>query len=256
MAGEYEKITTRELVNVFAGENKLQTTDGLVIDIRDLGTFKRFLSKKSPDYPSLILISGTSESGKSTFGKLAVASNIGHRLKFYRTLADLVDEGLLPRNPDKSSSNPFDYATWLEDNITLARLAAQSITSRYLELMRETDVPIAVVETIKHPWIITELRRIDQVRSFLFFIDADFEKRVTRQAAKTGKDLVTTKYSVSGKDSWKLSLGTTGVKELSDAWITNNGSYGTYEQFVLSFLQLTQENSRIYSGKSLDLSEG
>lgn len=256
MPKEYKTITIRDLGDINRTKNRLRTTDGLEVDVRDTEAFKHFFSRELIAIPSYILISGTSESGKSTFGKLAVASNIGHRLKVYRTLADLVDDGILPKNPNKPKSSPFDYATWLEENPDLMRLAAQHIVSHYLELARETDVHTAVVETVKHSWIITELRRIRQIRTISLYIDADFDQRVSRQSNKTGGDFAATRESVIEKDSWKLILGTADVKELCDTWVTNDGEYETYEQFVLAFLKLTQKSSRGYSGKARDLSEG
>ena len=246
MTHESQTITQQEIELTISGEeSELRTPDGLVVKINSPEAFRGFFSVENLDKPALIILSGTSESGKSTFGKLSVELGIGHRLKIYKAVRELAEAGKLP-NIDEL--NPFDYASWLESDESLTRRASQEISSKYIQLMQETDVPIGVAETIKHPWMVTELKKIPTIKTLSLFIDADLNRRVDREVIKTGRDVQEVRYSVSEKDRWKETFGTAKVKDLSDVVIVNDGNYETYIRFVKSFLELLRRRSKPYSG--------
>lgn len=255
---EEQQLSQPELLAISQrGETELRTFDGLSLKVNNLPLFRNmFVSPKPQQKPTFIFVSGTSESGKSTLGKIAVETGLGHRLKIYKTLAELVDEGALVRNPDNIASNPFDYATWLQDQPSLLSKACELIADRYIGLIAQTDVPLAVVETIKHPWMATEFARRGDLIIASLYIDADLDQRVAREAAKTGIDPTKMRQAVLEKDLWKdeLASGASNMEGVSDAIIRNDGSYASYDTFIRSFLALIRNNQRIAHGRAHDFS--
>lgn len=247
---EYQ-ITGKDWESIASGQRvEFKSPDGLEVKILNVDNVKEALSAQNSDKPLLIFVSGTSESGKSTFGKLAVQSGIAHRLKIYKTLAELSGAEGLP----EMTGNPFDYATLLEVDSGKIEKAGHEIASRYVSLMQETDVPIAVVETIKHKWMAEQFRRNPDIRFLSVLIDADLEQRVAREAKKTGKPLDEVRAEVLRKDDWKQALGSEDVGSTADIYVLNNGDYETYEQMITSFLETLRGSTQTYSGKARDYS--
>lgn len=242
-----QAITRQELQNVDAFHTEMETVDGLKVVINNPESFKNLISPENSRLPIALFISGTSESGKSTFGKLAVEAKIGHRLKIYATLADIRDE--VAPNSEKTS---YDYATSLEADSDLSGKVAEEILDKYKKLMSETDVPIIVVETIKHQWMVDNFKTATDIRFLSIFIDADLEKRIERESTKTGKPMEKVRAEVLGKDEWKRELGTGSIDKLADVHIVNNGSFETYKTLVVSLLEAFRENSNNYSGITHD----
>lgn len=248
---EKATITARDWEEATAGsQTEMSTEDGLQIKILQSGRVRTVLSESDPNKPIVIFISGTSESGKSTFGKLSVENNIAHRLKIYKDLAGLADSGYLP----PMEKDPFTYATILENDPALVQKAADRIASDYVNIMQSTDVPIVIVETIKHKWIVDQFKANPQIRFLCVAVDADLDKRVSREALKTGKPEGEIRVKVIKKDEWKQQLGSRSVENEADIYILNNGEYTTYKQVVSSFLEVLGKNSRPYSGKTHDYS--
>jgi len=250
---EYSMITEKDWESVVSGDSmEFKTTDGLMVKILNDENVRKALSLDNSEKPLVVFVSGTSESGKSTFGKLAVETGIAHRLKIYRTLAELAEEGILP----KMDKDPFTYATFLEGDPSLVEKAGQEIASRYINLMRSTDVPLAVVETIKHKWMVEHFRNNPNIRFLSIAIGADLEKRISREAEKTGKPVEEVRTEVLGKDEWKQALGSGDVLSTADIYILNNGSYDTYKKMAISFLETLRNSTHSYSGDSHDYSLG
>jgi len=248
---EYYKMTGQKWESVISGDiTELKSPDGLEVTILNAENVRNALLPENSEKPLVIFISGTSESGKSTFGKLAVKTGIAHRLKIYKTLAETAGEEDLPDMED----NPFNYATSLESNPRLIEKAGQRIISKYVNLMLETDVPAAIVETIKHKWMVGCFRSNPNIRFLSIVIDADLEKRIRREATKTGRPIEEVRADVLKKDEWKQELGSKDVESTADVYILNNGDYNTYEKMVISFLRAWQKKTRSYSGKAHDYS--
>lgn len=253
---EVQDFTTEVLKDTIAsGELQARTADGLELHITSAATFNTlFFSGTEKHLPALVFVSGTSESGKSTMGKIAVENGLGHRLKIYKTLAELVKGGTLPSDSSGSKFNPFDYASWLQRDPSLLQQSCNLVAERYVSLMASTKVSIAVVETIKHPWMITEFAKAGNLRLLSLYIDADLDLRVRRQAEKTDTDIEVMRQEVLKKDEWKRELGSIGVKDVSDGFIQNNGSYQSYDTFIKALLTSIKDNSQPIVGKTEDYS--
>ncbi|MDD3735131.1 MAG: hypothetical protein PHO31_01500 [Candidatus Pacebacteria bacterium] len=246
-----ERITKSEFEQVGAsGQTEVETTDGLRIIINNPEAYRRAMSPENSEKPVVLFISGTSESGKSTFGKLAVESGIGHRVKIYATLADVRDEmGAVSDEPTS-----YDYGTRIASDSSLTDETAKRILNKYKQLMNETGVPIVVVETIKHQWMVDRFKQFSDIRFLSIFIDADLEKRIEREAKKTGKPLDLVRAEVLDKDEWKRELGSESIDKVADIHVVNNGSFNTYRTMVVSFLEALKDNSQDYSGIPIDFS--
>ncbi|RJR24340.1 hypothetical protein C4578_03065 [Candidatus Microgenomates bacterium] len=229
---------------------EIKSTDGLEVKILNPENIKNVLSQANFSKPLFIFISGTSESGKSTFGKLAVKTGIAHRLKIYKTLAEMSGEKGLPEMVD----NPFNYATSIATNQELVEEVSNKILENYVGLMQQTDIPIAVVETIKHQWMVEQFRGDSSIRFLSIFIDADLEKRIVRESKKSGKSIDIVRSEVHKKDVMKQTLGSEEVENSADIYISNNGSLESYEDMILSFLKILRSHSIIYSGEAHDYS--
>lgn len=246
-----ERITKEELEQVGApGQTEVETADGLQITINSPEAYRGAMSHENSGKPVVLFISGNSESGKSTFGKLAVETGIGHRIKIYATLAEVRDEmGTVSDEPTS-----YDYGTRIASDSGLTDETARGILNKYKQLMSETDVPIVVVETIKHRWMVDHFKQFSDIRFLSIFIDADLEKRIEREAEKTGKPLDSVRAEVLDKDEWKRELGSESIDRVADIHIVNNGGYDTYRTMVISFLEALRDNSLHYSGTPRDFS--
>lgn len=235
------------------GETELKTSDGLIVEVKRLDKLKAVFDNKFAQNPVLVLVGGTSESGKSTLSRMAVEKGVGHRLKIYKAVSELIGELSLPH--PGGELNPFDYSSWLEEeHPQLIETVSLGIHDKYMKIMVETDVPIGIVETIKHPWMISGFEKFADLRTLSLFIDADFNKRVSREVIKSGKTYDEIHYSVSQKDRNKERYGSMKVRELSDLVISNNGAPETYFEFSLSFLNKLKEYSRPYGGTPAEYS--
>lgn len=246
-----ERITKGELEQVgTSGQTEIETTDGLQVVINNPEAYRRAMSPENLELSVVLFISGTSESGKSTFGKLAVESGTGHRLKIYATLADVRDEmGTVSTEPTS-----YDYGTRIASDPDLTEKTARGISNKYKQLMSETGVPIVVVETIKHRWMVDHFKQFPDIRFLSIFIDADLERRIAREAEKTGRPLADIKTEVLSKDEWKRELGSESIDKVADIHVMNNGSFDTYKTMVVSFLEALRDNSQDYSGSPRDFS--
>lgn len=248
---EHSTITGKDWESVVSGDRmEFETTDGLKVKILSKENVRKALFSGNSEKPLVVFVSGTSESGKSTFGKLAVETGIAHRLKIYKTLAELAEEGILP----EMDKDPFTYATSLESDPGLVEKAGQEIASRYINLMQGTDVPLAVVETIKHRWMVKCFRSNPDIRFLSLAIDAGLERRISREAEKTGEPVEEVRTEVLRKDEWKQALGSEDVWSTADIYILNNGNYNTYEEMAISFLETLRNSTRVYSGDPHDYS--
>src|SRR5690606_9340947 len=109
-------MTGEDWVSIANGEQgEFATPDGLEVKILNPENVRNVLLPDNSQKPLFVFVSGASESGKSTFGRVAVESGIAHRLKVYKTLAEISGEDGLP----EMEGNPFDYATSLLEDPSL-----------------------------------------------------------------------------------------------------------------------------------------
>ncbi len=207
------------------------TNDGFSAKIRNIQRFQEFAGADVKSQPLYLMVSGTSESGKSYMGTRFVNDNIANRLKIYKVLAQLIgnDTVVLPGNV---KPNPFDGASIIgamssEDQTKIM----DSIINRFADITHGFR-PISVVETIKHPWMIERIRERTDLQSLAVFIDAPFDKRVERESLKTGKSVEETKTKVELKDSTKTSYGNLAIREMADLEIWNGGDISSYNNYI------------------------
>ena len=193
--------------------------------------------------PILLLLSGLSESGKSLFGQTAVNNGWGNRLKVYKTIAIGASDNHLPLAKD-GSNNPFSIASELPSSQQGEML--DFIVADFQKKFLETQVPVAVVETFKHPWLVDGLRDRTDIRAISLFIEADFANRLTREASKkkltAQDDINELAETIRQKDVTKASYGNMEIRRTADILVVNNGDLYTYLSFtsVCTYPKLTR----------------
>lgn len=175
----------------------------------------------TPDTPStrlFVFVGGTSESGKSELTTIAHQRGDAHRIKYLRVANELSAELY-------GTGDPFEF---LNPNHEHSEMHHALFWQR-LESIVEAGPRIAFIETIKHPELLRSFGRAAlDAKLYTIFIDADFDQRVEREAARLGVNPEHIRQYISEKDALKQSIGLEGVRGLADATILNNGSHDEY----------------------------
>lgn len=229
------------LSGAWRSRTRLATGDGLEIDFKRAPQLRQ-AREQGRETPILLLISGRSESGKSHMGKRFVRDNAGNRLKIYKTVREGIEFGrLVPYPlPTNDLSQPFQYCNWAGGNHDAGQKLIDYIVSQYCQIADSTGVHVAVVETIKHPWIIEALREDKKVRSVSIFIDAPEDLRIRREAAKKHIAISEMAQTVKDKDKIKAGYGNDQIMGLCDVLISNAGTLESYESFILFLERYTK----------------
>lgn len=228
--------------------------DGLRVVLRDMPRLKSLVTESERSIPYLLLVSGTSESGKSFFGQSFVESNTGHRLKIYKTIAEALEKGELKSIDFEDPTNPFKYASAAQGDEIVQKETLAYIADEYSRILTTTDVGIAVVETFKHPWLTEGMKRSDRFRSIGIFVDAPEELRIQREALKKRQSAEIIKELVVEKDLTKASYGSLELPGKSDILVWNAGSIESYEGFIFLLQQLLLSSGTAHHGKAIDYS--
>lgn len=216
------------------------TPDGLSLRVARPENLRRILTAQTPFPYFLLLLSGTSESGKSYMGRLLLKAGVASRIKLLRVVRELQERGILPRLQDHTGK--LDPNLVLNDLVSPHYPNAETIFAKLKELITET--PIAVVETIKHPLVIETARLDDSFAVLSIFIDASRHHRLEREAAKTGKSTLELNTAISKKDREKAAYGNTQIERIADLVIINNGTLEAYDQFCLALGEAVKTHTR------------
>lgn len=206
------------------------TKDGLAVRVINFKHVETVLAIPS-NKPLFILISGTSESGKSHIGKKFVDDRMASRVKFYKSLS-LCNEFV---NRSDQKVKLFDFATTLANQTNVQDSIVNKIVDEYVQYYSQTKCPIFIVETIKHQWIVDALKRRLDVACLSVYIDASFSKRVERESVKTGIPIAQLEIMTRNKDADKSVYGMGQVEKGADIKIVNNGSLVNYNGWINSF---------------------
>ena len=192
---------------------------------------------KDEDQPNpdrvLILLAGTSESGKSHFGKHFFESKTGNKLKFYKLLR--LTSGYQPWSETEESPDPFKYAHWLAERPRERLAAFREVFGQVEEIEDESRCTISSMETIKHPWIVEAFRSLPNTKVISVFIDAPLDARVQREALKTQRPVAEIHKRTVSKDAEKDEYGNEGVRNGADLVVINGGTVHEYNRFVERF---------------------
>ncbi|MEK7498194.1 MAG: hypothetical protein AAB656_04740 [Patescibacteria group bacterium] len=239
---------------IFSGSKpEIETEDGFKVEL-NRKRLHEVLDDGNPNLPFLILVSGTSESGKSHLGKKFVEDKIGHRFKIYKTISELMQNQNLTVVEGVDGFDSVSYATHIQNDPKLRFETTQKVASEYLSIMKKTGVYIGIVETMKHPWLVKELEGRTDMRVLSLFIDAPFSLRANRQAIKHGLRVEDVAGSVSKKDEHKAETGTTDIKKFSDIVVWNSGEVESFNSFIEALQRTLTLHLTVSSGDSIDYS--
>jgi len=224
------KFVAEKVAEFFGQQNpfKIETEDGFVATLNS-GFFKKIV--EHPGDPVAILMSGTSESGKSHAGKLLLDRDLAHRIKILRIVRELAEEGVV--SSELTREGQIDPNNVLEKLISEKDLKIGKVVLRLAEIIDQSDCRLAVVETIKHPAVIEAFRQSKGISVLSLFVDAELEERIKREAKGKGQDPESVRSSIETKDSEKDGFGNQGTREIADIRILNNGATATYDAFLL-----------------------
>lgn len=225
----------------------IETRTGLMLSIKEP---RRLQSTFNADlnYPLLHIMSGTSESGKSTFGNRLQHNKIATRYKILTAVAYLQKKDYLPSQTGGSGNDPMNLLDYIEKNYTKTQEERLLIVRRVQEHLEEIDTPIAVIETVKHPWLIKDFTLYPKLRAISYFITADINKRTSRESLKRGTSYQDTLQDIKDKDATKNRFGNSQIEYLADITIRNNGSIEEYKNLIDAIGQLSLETTRPFAG--------
>lgn len=245
---------TQEGTNMFntkmfnGSESNFHTRDGFRVHL-DIKRLHEVLSSDN-DLPILVLVSGTSESGKSHLGKKFVSDGLGHRFKIYKTISELIHS-----SPDLTQeTDAVEFSTKAESLPKERLIVVDHIVNEYVSSMRDSNVLVGIVETLKHPWLVDDLKSRQDIRVISMYVDGPIDARVSRQAEKTGKSIAEVKAETLAKDEYKMVTGTKEIEYISDIVVWNGGSVETYDNFIEILETTFKKNTKGYSGSASDFS--
>lgn len=188
-----------------------------------------------------ICLSGSSESGKSSFSKRMLHEHSANRIKYlkathcYGTLngASVTDPFYMLSTADEHQRMQNEIGTWQ----TIDQVASEGNR-------------ISVIESLKHPNLLHSFGKaaIDAC-IYVIYIDADINIRVDRESSRLnvpgGKML---EYIID-KDSSKAACGLYDIRERADLVIQNNGTETEYYAWIDEFASHVHKlyNSKIDS---------
>jgi dephospho-CoA kinase len=179
----------------------------------------------------LLILGGSSESGKSAFGKLLLEEQLANRIKYLRVAREISTR-------DGLGDDPMNYLN--VDLPEIERIARSKKLWQGVTDVASNAARVSVVETMKHPHLLTDLGQLIEqgainARFLMVYIDAPFEKRVEREVLKTGLSSSEITEKVKLKDEEKSRLGDKDLSSLADIVVWNNGEAQDYFEWVLNF---------------------
>ncbi len=243
------------------GKPRFEFESGTTVVFKHPEVFAGMLNRRFQDQLKLLLISGDSESGKSTFGKLGMSLGYANRVKIYKVVANLQETGVLPSVllPQEKRVHGFVYdplgvANLIAMDSKLQRIAIPAIEQEFRDFDQRTGVKVNVVEAIKHPWIVDGLRSSRLLRAVSIYVEAPFGLRIERQTRHLGLPVEEVADLVTEKDLWKDSMGNQVVKTMADLIISNVGSIEDYVRVVTSLLSAVAASTKNSRGIPSELS--
>jgi cytidylate kinase len=203
--------------------------------------------------PVFILLSGPSESGKSTFGLQLLEDGLANRIKMLRVIREAQEQSRLPRQfgEDRpigvAEHDPKKLLKSVRHDKDKSQIV-QILKEQTLALMQQHDCPITVLESINSGWIISGLRQFADIRTLSVYIDSPTRVRITREAEAERVTLRKMAAEVIFKDIDKRSLGLTGIPALSDIYIKNEATIQVFRQFTHEVGVTVNKHTRDYSG--------
>lgn len=229
-------------------DSEQRVTGGFSVEV-DTQRLTEVLGRDN-NLPILILVSGTSESGKSHLGKKFVADGAGHRLKIYKTISELIRS-----TPDLTNhTDAVEFSTHTESTPHERKFTVDHIVNEYSSVMRDTDVLVGIVETLKNPWLVEDLKSRDDIRVISMYVDGPLGVRVSREAEKTGRSYSEIEAETIDKDKYKASTGSERIRDISDIVVWNGGSVETYNTFVETLEGVLKDHVKNFSGQAADFS--
>jgi hypothetical protein len=240
--------TTENNIPLVEGIQNFETMNGFQVIVHNPEAVNSKV-EGNPDAPILLLLAGSSESGKSTMGKMAVETDLASRIKYLNISAKILMNG-------SKSNEIIDVLSVLEqegNEVPFAEFLDVFI-DEIIEVV-STRGGVAVVETLKHPGLVYALQNSSRVRAFSVFVDADLNKRVERESIKAGATFEETMEAVLKKDKAKGSLGLEEIRDGADLTMINNGTYEEYCHYSACLLEYLSLHSNIpNSQKSIQVS--
>lgn len=187
-----------------------------------------------------ICLSGTSESGKSEFGKLLFDMGYANRIKYLRVAREIGEQKY-------GIDDPFIF---LQIGDSAERRENAGLIWEAINRISETNQRISVIETFKHPHLLHALASTAlNISNCVVYIDASFELRLEREAIRIGKDTSQIREEIIKKDGDKLAFGIGDIKDLADVLVINNGEIDEYRDWVVEFADSLRDNFPDVSGK-------
>ncbi len=243
------------------GKPRFEFESGTALTFIHPKEFASMLNRNYQNQSKLFLISGDSESGKSTFGKLGMSFGFANRVKIYKVIANLQEAGVLPSVllPQEKRAHGFVYdplgvANLIGMDSELQRIAIPAIEQEFLEFNRQTGVNVNVVEAIKHPWIVKGLRSSRLLKAISIYVEAPLDLRIERQTRHLGLPVNEVADLVTEKDLWKDGMGNQVVKTTADLIISNVGSMEDYVKVVTGLLSVVTAHTKNSRGIPSELS--
>jgi shikimate kinase len=225
--------------------NENQQT-GFRVEITNQEQIDKVLEGEST-LPIFIMLSGTSESGKSTIGNTGLSAGLASRIKYLKVSSDILIDEL-------SSKNVIDTLTDMESlNLVTDEEYTQFVDELItrISIMTSTRGGVSVVETLKHPRLVSALKNSPKVRALSVYVDADLESRIDRETIKTGLPRVVVAKKVNEKDMTKGSLGLEQIRRTADVLLYNDGSYEEYVAYAKSILNIFSDHTDISRSDSV-----
>lgn len=239
-------MQTTDSINKFVNSLKtkapvtnLLTKSGLEITIKNPNRIYDIFSRKEST-PIALLMSGTSESGKSTMGKYLHKNNRGNRVKILAIIGRLMDNKKITDEykNENDENDPNLLLTALENNEEDIKLYDKFV-DQHLKITKGTY--LSVVETFKHKTLVEKMQASKKVRCISIFTDADFEARIKRESIKSGMSIKDTEMAIRKKDQEKSLFGSDSIRSICDIEIMNNGSLEDYFEFIDRLTDLIEE---------------
>lgn len=232
------------------GKSEIRCTDGFSFKIEHPDEVAKTFDKSRSHLPLVILMSGPSESGKSTFGRVLSSERVATRFKILRLVRELSEQSKIPPHPKLGSEDPILLLQHIhghgeEHEISVGR----TIVDGVIEKLEKWDTPIAVVETISFPWLIKAFKRHEGIRSLSVFLNPNRNLRIAREAEKENLTLADAAKFTDLKDKAKAIAGVWEIREMADIVVFNNAP--TTREFTLlvkSLGQLGLSYSRAFTG--------
>lgn len=199
-----------------------------------------------------ILLSGSSESGKSHLGDAAFKAGCANRIKIYKLIANTKEYKKWSLSEGVVNPNPFDFCKIIDSDMSVMDSVFDQVFRDVGDIEDQTDCTVTFFETIKHPWIINKFRNLPDSMVVSTFIDASFEERVKREHQKTGKSIEELEIATKKKDEEKTSFGNEMVRDEADIIINNNGTLEDYERFINCFMSFILNNSNNENSVPID----